>query len=361
MVHAELLYWQSMAEATAETKPVGRPRRYPSQLQSVSELKVTVGNLADASKALREESRATSLCTINVPNLLLLHWAKQKHTVVSDVPFSYISIINYHITDGIICIDPKCERLEKRLCKKAGELASKVKSSSGSRKREAVLAGSGSFIINAGETISAKELQSEIDFLSQEVVEWQEKLSEAHEDVSKLKQELTCSCRNKSKKVSEVGKRQKCRKLHQFQSFVEEALWFAESFGLIPQYLSVSTDMNESMIVPLSEQTKYSVDEDTVRQTLYLLERFGVSDQFYHELSMAYPSLARSYKVKQLRRDVGSEVDVVSLDQPYDGAYRPFKSLLVGTIKHEVSCVLLFVQFLLINYSLKLDQSSHPT
>ena len=33
---------------------------------------------------------------------------------------------------------------------------------------------------------------------------------------------------------------------------------------------------------------------EALAQTLYLLERFGVSDEFYHELAMAHPSLPRS-------------------------------------------------------------------
>ena len=129
---------------------------------------------------------------------------------------------------------------------------------------------------------------------------------------------------------------------------MEEALWFAESFGLIPQYLSLNTDTDEEIVLPLSDAaksitpptaTKPEISDDTMRQTLYLLERFGVSDQFYHELSITYPCLARSYKIKQLRKDVGSEVDIVCLDQPYDGAYRTFNSLLLETIKREVSLV----------------------
>ena len=34
-------------------------------------------------------------------------------------------------------------------------------------------------------------------------------------------------------------------------------------------------------------------DGEKVQQVLYLLERFGISDQFYHELSMINPSLPR--------------------------------------------------------------------
>ena len=99
---------------------------------------------------------------------------------------------------------------------KAGEIASKVKSSSGSRKREAVLASNSYFIVNAGETISAKDLLNEIEFLNEEVLEWQDKLCGAQDDISRLKIELSTynsSQKNKSRKVSELGNRQRRRKI----------------------------------------------------------------------------------------------------------------------------------------------------
>lgn len=46
-----------------------------------------------------------------------------------------------------------------------------------------------------------------------------------------------------------------------------------------------------------------------VYHTLYLLDCFGVSDSFYHELSMIYPSLERSYKIKEARSVLNSQVD----------------------------------------------------
>ena len=72
-------------------------------------------------------------------------------------------------------------------------------------------------------------------------------------------------------------------------------LWFAESFGLIPESMSVRTSgSGEVFNVPLSnlEQQQSSssheerkVDEYVALQTLYLLDRFGVPDEFYHELT----------------------------------------------------------------------------
>ena len=95
------------------------------------------------------------------------------------------------------------------------------------------------------------------------------------------------------KKVEEMSKRHRRRKLLEFGSAAESALWFAESFGLIPESLNVRTSGSGEVIsVPLSDSEQPSttpecrkVDEYVTLQTLYLLDRFGVSDEFYHELT----------------------------------------------------------------------------
>jgi hypothetical protein len=80
-----------------------------------------------------------------------------------------------------------------------------------------------------------------------------------------------------------------------------------------------------------------SADEH-INETLFLLEKFGVSDLFYHELSMLYPQLPRSYKVKECRRNISHNIDLVRLPSPFFGAYRPLK---------EFICLLLSDQMLI--------------
>ncbi len=75
---------------------------------------------------------------------------------------------------------------------------------------------------------------------------------------------------------------------------------------------------------------------DDVQRVLYLLDRYGVSDHFYHELSMIVPSLPRSYKVKQTRGALSSEVELNKLPVPYHRCYRSLTDTITikrGTIK----------------------------
>ena len=47
-----------------------------------------------------------------------------------------------------------------------------------------------------------------------------------------------------------------------------------------------------------------------------------------------YPSLQRSYVVKDIRKRLNSEVDIVRVE---NGAYRPFKKTLSAFLTHIVS------------------------
>ena len=90
---------------------------------------------------------------------------------------------------------------------------------------------------------------------------------------------------NTGKSYDDLSSRQKRRKLSQFQRAVDAALWFGESFGLVP--------VDESLTIPLGDNSAplpdtplaREIDEFCAMQTLYLLDRFGVSDEFYHELT----------------------------------------------------------------------------
>jgi hypothetical protein len=60
----------------------------------------------------------------------------------------------------------------------------------------------------------------------------------------------------------------------------------------------------------------------STQDILYLLDKYGVSDKFYHEILMLTPSLSRSYKVKRLRKELSSVFETKPLHPPFDGSYR---------------------------------------
>ena len=81
-------------------------------------------------------------------------------------------------------------------------------------------------------------------------------------------------------------------------------------------------------------------NSESISETLYLLEKFGVSDECYHELTMIHPQLPRSYKVKATRRDISSSVELLPLPSPYAGAYRSLKTCIELILSQKVINIL---------------------
>jgi len=134
----------------------------------------------------------------------------------------------------------------------------------------------------------------------------------------------------KGKEVSEV--KNKTRTLNCFLSKVEMALWFATSFGLQLDSLSVKelgTGILHSLQVSNNTKEKpqgskyqnLSQDEkQKIEQILFLLDKYCVGDAFYHELSMTFNGLPRSYLVKQCQDDLNKLCHIEPLQGKYIGA-----------------------------------------
>ena len=79
-------------------------------------------------------------------------------------------------------------------------------------------------------------------------------------------------------------------------------------------------------------------------QVLYLMDKFSISDEAYHEISMTFGSLPRSYKVKKARRELNMtfEESLQRVSPPFHGVYQSLRSTLAQEIKHAVGLTLLF-------------------
>ena len=95
-----------------------------------------------------------------------------------------------------------------------------------------------------------------------------------------------------------------------FTTFTKKALWFAESFGLIPETLQLLKAVSGSPVkVPVNEPlppASYSSNppskgtdyEKILQVLLYIVDRFCVSDEAYHELCSISKDLPPLYRVK---------------------------------------------------------------
>ena len=184
-------------------------------------------------------------------------------------------------------------------------------------------------------TMKVKSLETKVDEIQNESLKKDETVENLQAELV-MKNDLLKSplkAVNQGKTYEEVKDRQKARKLRTIKTAAEQALWFVRTFGLTVEKVVLkdpqdhNVDINYADVPSIStgicaEQT---TEPESVSETLYLLEKFGVSDECYDELTMLHPSLPRSYKVKAVRNDISHNVELLPLPSPFAGAYRPIK------------------------------------
>ena len=106
-------------------------------------------------------------------------------------------------------------------------------------------------------------------------------------------------------------------------------------------------------------ETQYSKlsddDKAKVESILYLIDKFGVGDEFMHELSMVVDGMPKSYLFKQCRKDLNMGCIITSTPGRAPGAQYSLKQLLADRIKHMVSTgsteqVIFFPEFSFFTY-----------
>lgn len=108
--------------------------------------------------------------------------------------------------------------------------------------------------------------------------------------------------------------------LRQFKSEVERALWFGESFGLIPESLACRDKKSGASHLIRFGQLKVE-DKDKIRQLVYILDKFSISNCAYYELSMFDKGLPRKYMVAQERENLNKLFHIERCPGNAPGAY----------------------------------------
>jgi len=121
-----------------------------------------------------------------------------------------------------------------------------------------------------------------------------------------------------------------------------------KTFGLIPEYVQARKAISGSPIkVPLapSDNTSHTgsipgptaADHDKIAQVLYILDKFAVSDEAYHELASISEGSVPLYKVNRMRSSLNVSTEIERLPGSYSGAYRSFPDTLKSLLMNAVS------------------------
>ena len=96
-------------------------------------------------------------------------------------------------------------------------------------------------------------------------------------------------------------------------------------------------ELDSSRTYSLDFPTENSVftedDKENIEQILFLLDKYCVSDEFYHELALVYDDLPRSYLIKQKRSELNKLCHVQKVPGKFPGAQVPFSDTLEDHIR----------------------------
>ena len=311
--------------------------------------------------ALQSASRSVAFA-VDIPFPLLKGWydffksgvitEEHSNNVLAGIN-SYCDLFELAIPGNIFAIRRSADvrdEISESLRKRASSVKALYSRTKG-RKRAALDGETKRFHLFEGHVLSVAELKQESERLQDEREEWKRKYDNLKEEMGKLHQEMMeeimkkekiieeqqrtneelmkyikelenvqqlGGLENKGKDVADVKK--KSRTLKTFMSRAQTALWFSKSFGLELESLLVRERKTETVhVLQISTPQQQlgnctdltgfdalsDADKAKVEQTLFLLDKYGVGDSFFHELSMSNcAGLPRSYLIKQRRDDL---------------------------------------------------------
>ena len=294
---------------------------------------------------------------------------------VSGHDVNYVDFVNSTVIDGWFILNRTCQRTEELIRKHASYAKLDYKRLTGRKRKQFRCQ---SIQTQCQERRSRLWRETEHRDYCKELEEWRRKYSNLaeektilYEDMMKegteLEREITDlketnkalkdyveilehkdSLKCKEKTINDLGTKQKGRKLELLKNRAQCALWFCKSFGLdltniklqdesgcsyTMEYPTPSTSTPGQM-----EYDKLSEDRQKINeQVLFLLDRFCVGDQVYHELSIITDGLPKSYLIKQLRGELNKTYHVERTPGPCPGARLDFTSTLTDHVRELLS------------------------
>lgn len=297
-------------------------------------------------KEMQFSKNEDTLLTLAIPNKLLFTWHKEK---IPATTFS--ALVNTKIRGRIIRLKC-CQRINERLRSQAARISSQYQKGA-YRQRKQVLEQMYHLHILEGECDHFDDIEHEEQRLQNTIAQKDDEIEQILEDMAGTIVEYDeqrerglvdiTNFANRGKSVEDVSPRQARRKVKTFTNFAQQALWFAESFGLVPDYVQVHKAVSGSPLkISMTDDTPCPPsppptedDYSKVQQMLYIVDRFALSDDAYHELSIA-SNLPPLYRLKQARTALNSSLTLNRFNGPYPGAFRSFMESLKNEISKEV-------------------------
>ena len=278
---------------------------------------------------IQEPKDENALFTLVIPNILMHVWHLQRNDGCSvwEKMNSYIDGQSFMVSDAV----------EQRLRTRAAKCYSKIEGAGGRKKKDKMKNAVTTFQVYRGEVELVSDLTQQVKSM-EEKIEVLKRQAMKYKDQCKVMTEVSKVPINQSRSFDEVHERQQKRKVASIKHGSEQALSFVKTFGLSVEkvvlrsptkIVELTYDLPESS-AGCSSSSSTAADKETgnVDETLFLLERFGVSDECYHEMTQLFPELPRSYVVKNERKDISQSIELKELPSKYKELIDQYVSLL---------------------------------
>ena len=162
-------------------------------------------------------------------------------------------------------------------------------------------------------------------------------LKKAEEATARLTSSLTPSVSKPNKSWSEYSAQYKRKQKKQIANKVSTTLKFTDNTFFQPVRIDlvnketnelISIDKDGSITQPQKQLNLPENKDNLIKQTLYVKEKFNVSDTAYHELCMVNPSLPRWSTLHKVSKQIDSKCDIDAIPGPILGVQQSLKERL---------------------------------
>ena len=170
-------------------------------------------------------------------------------------------------------------------------------------------------------------LQNNISHLSKQNIDKNEQILVIQEQnqvlvnyVGKIKMQYP----NTGKQLSNLNRKSASKKLSILKDRVEKALWFAKSFGVTFEDITCTDNSGKKYDLLGNNKSRFGIlpefEKDKVKNILFILDQFCISDEAYHELTVQNNSMVKSYLIKQCRENLNNIFSIKQTPGLHSGA-----------------------------------------
>ncbi|CAC5381792.1 unnamed protein product [Mytilus coruscus] len=160
-----------------------------------------------------------------------------------------------------------------------------------------------------------QSLVKKLESNGKELQKVEKKLQIAEKKLTNAQDVLTTVCSakdnlnyvNHGKPLDAVSSSQRLQKINILKSNIKNALWFFESYGLQPINVIFHDSLGSSVNLELGTNNK---DMEKMKEVLFIMDRFKISDQAYHEVATISDTLSKLHSIINIRDNMNNNLEI---------------------------------------------------